>query len=228
MNQILVASQIIAMTILLATDGCSSSRRPVAPDQRLTDMAKNSLEQQARQNETIARQSESVVQESRRLAETAKTLVEQDAEARREMISAQRELQKELVAQQATVNAQRDQLEEERRQLSQQRGRDPIVAAAIQYGAGLLACLLPLLVCVFLLYRMTQDNSDQMAMGELLVTELTAERPLVLPTPLLEAPLALEDQTPHNRTEGHAAPMPPPRKRRRKRRRPGIRGPGPC
>ena len=158
MNQILVASQMIAMTVLLATNSCSSSRRPVTPDQRLTEMAQNSLEQQARQNETIARQSESVVQESRRLAETAKTLVEQDAEARREMISAQRELQNELVQQQATVNTQRDRLEEERRHLAQQRGRDPIVAAAIQYGAGLLACLLPLLVCVFVLYRMTADN----------------------------------------------------------------------
>jgi hypothetical protein len=191
-------------------------------------MAQHSVEQQARQNETIARQSQAVVEESRRLAETAKTLVEKDAEARRELVSAQRELQKELAQQQASVNAERDRLEEERRQLAQQRGRDPILAAAIQYGIGLLACLLPLLVCVFVLYRMTADNTDQMAMGELLVTELTADRPLVLPGPLLEQPLALEDHRPHNRAEDHGVPSPPPRKRRHKRRRPGIRGPGPC
>jgi hypothetical protein len=194
MNQILVASQVIAVTVLLATDSCSSSRRPAAPDERLADFARHSMEQQTRQNEAISRQSEAVVQESRRLAETAQTLVEKDAEARRELVSAQRELQKELVQQQATVSAERDRLEEERRQLAQQRGRDPIVAAAIQYSAGLLACLLPLLICGYLLYRMTRDNDDQTALGELLVLELTSERPLVLPAPLLDRPLALEDQ----------------------------------
>ena len=194
MNQILVASQVIAMTVLLAADSCSSSRRPAAPDQRLTDLAQHSVEQQARQNETIARQSQAVVEESRRLAETAKTLVEKDAEARRELVSAQRELQKELVQQQATVNAERDRLEEERRQLAQQRARDPVVAASIQTFGGLLACLLPLLICGYLLYRMTHNNDDQTALGELLVLELTAEHPLVLPAPLLARPLALEDR----------------------------------
>ena len=235
MNQTLIASHLIAVTVLLGTNNCSSSRRPVTPDQRLTDVTKQSLEQQARQNETIARQSESVVQESRRLAETAKTLVEKDAEARREMVSAQRELQKDLLQQQTVVNAERDRLEQDRRQLAQQRGRDPIIASAIQYIGGLLACLLPLVVCVYLLYRTTQDNADQMALGEMLVQELSSEHPLVLSGPLLPRPLALEDRRPlgspgdaSSRTDGpksdNAGRLRPPRRRRRRRRRPAREG----
>ncbi len=113
------------------------------------------------------------------------------------------------------------------------------LAAAIQYSVGLLACLLPLLVCIFLLYRMPADNSDQMALGELLVTELTAEHPLVLPAPLLEQPLALEDRRPlgsppddlsgaedqagehvRDRLDNNAERFRSPRRRRRRRRPP--------
>ncbi len=195
MNPILAASQVLVILILLAIGGCSPPPPSSAPqDERLSELARHSMDQQARQNEALARQSEAVLGETQRLTEAAQTLVEQDAQARREMAAAQRDLQQEVLRQQATVDSQRDRLEAERQQLAQQRGRDPIIAAAIQGFAGLLACLLPLLLCGYLLYRMTGPHDEEEALGELLVQELTSPRPLVLSGPMMEGPPGLEDR----------------------------------
>ena len=131
-------------------------------------------------------------------------------------MAAHRELQSQLHQQQAAVGAQRDRLEEERRQLAGQRGRDPIIAAAIQDCGVLIACLLPLLVCVYLLHRMAGENDDQQALGELLVHELTAEQPRLLPAPPLHRPAALgraasqdrpDEPMPDDETEEAALPF---------------------
>lgn len=202
MNQILAIGQAIGLTVLLATNsGSQTPAPPPTPDERLADFARDSMDQQVRQNEAIARQSEAILGETQKLAEAAQTLVEKDAEARREMVAAQRELQKKLVQQQAAVSTERDRLEEERRDLAQQLGRHPIVAAAIHNFGSLLACLLPLLVCIYLLYRMKGDNDSDQALGELLVQELTADRPLLLPGPPLRGPLALEYQDGRDRLD---------------------------
>ena len=75
--------------------GCS---RPL--DERLAEMAQQTVAEQVRQNERMADQSQAVVEESHQLAEAAKELVERDAEARRELIAAQTELTSKLNEQQ--------------------------------------------------------------------------------------------------------------------------------
>jgi hypothetical protein len=174
---------LVALT--LAVIGCSS-----APDDRLADLARRAAEQQARQNERIAQQTQAVVQQSQRLTEAAQELVERDAEARRELVQAQHQLQSGVAAERSSVDRQREVMETERRELATQRNRDPIIAAAVQ-GLGLmLACLLPLVICLYVLRHLGGEPAGDEALGELLIEELTSDRPLLLPprqpVPLLE------------------------------------------
>nr|MBC8288760.1 hypothetical protein [Planctomycetota bacterium] len=137
------------LLLLLTVIGCSDS--PDMRDQRLAEFAEQAVNEQARQNDRMADQSQAVVEESHQLAETAKELVEHDAEARRELIAAQQELTSQLNDQQATVDAGRGQLEQDRREIAEQRHRDPIVATAIQNTGLVIACLLPLIVAVYVI-----------------------------------------------------------------------------
>ena len=154
-------------------------------DQRLADFAQQSVHEQAKQNEHMARQSEAVVQESQKLAEASKELVAKDAEARREMVTAQRELNSQLNEQRASIDTGRDELEEERKQIAEQRHRDPIIASSIQTVGLILACLLPLLVCVYVLRQMNRSDPDDAAVAELLTLELVSDQPRLLPGPVL-------------------------------------------
>ena len=170
-----------ALLTLLAIVGCSPA--PDMRDQRLAEFAKQSVAQQAQQNDHLARQSQAVVEQSQKLAEAGRELVAQDAAARREMVSAQQGLNAQLNQQRATIDAGRDDLEQERRQIAEQRHRDPIVSASIQTAGLLLACLLPLLVCVFIIRQMGRHEPEDAAVAELLVCELTSDQPRLLPGP---------------------------------------------
>jgi hypothetical protein len=57
---------------------------------------------------------------------------------------------------------------------------DPIVAAAITNIGLLVACLLPLVVCWYLLHRRVEPVDDQ-AVAEVLLEDLVTDRPLLLP-----------------------------------------------
>ncbi|MHC4405163.1 MAG: hypothetical protein ACYTG0_36415 [Planctomycetota bacterium] len=160
----------ILILLLLLVAGCESR------DQRLVEFARQSAEQQARQNEHIARQSETMTRQSQQLAEAARGLVEQDAEARREMIEAHSQLQHELHRERSTVDQQRAELEQERRRLALQRHRDPILAKSVETGGLLLACIAVLLVCLHLLRRVG-GGTDEEALGELLLDELSSPQP---------------------------------------------------
>jgi hypothetical protein len=176
-----------AMLTLLTTIGCGPA--PDMRDQRLVDFARQSAEQQARQNEAMSRQSQAVVEGSQKLAEAAQQLVQSDAKARTDMIAAQERLTSQLDQQRAAVDTGRDQLEHERKQIAAQRHRDPILAASIQTVGLIVAALLPLIICVYVIKQMCRAEPDDRAVAELLVTELTAERPVLLPGPALR-PLA--------------------------------------
>ena len=166
----------LTLTLTLTAVGCSP-----APDPRLAELARQSLDQQARQNEQMAQQSQTVIQQSQRLTEAAQALVEKDAVARQELIQAQHQLHSGVATERASVDRQREAMETERRELATQRGRDPIIAEAVQGVGAVLACLLPLLVCLYVLRHLGTETNDHEALGELLVSELTSERPLFLP-----------------------------------------------
>ncbi|MBL6706200.1 MAG: hypothetical protein ISQ06_08815 [Planctomycetaceae bacterium] len=169
-----------AAVLLLATiGGCSRS-----PDERLADFAQQTMTEQIKQNDRMAEQSQAVVAESHQLAETAKELVARDAEARRELIAAQQELTTQLNGQQSAIYTGHEQLEQDRREIAEQRHRDPIIAAVIQDFGLVIACLLPLVVAVFVIRQMQSQEPDHAAVAELLVLELTADEPRLLPGPM--------------------------------------------
>ena len=170
-----------ALLTLLMTGGCSES--PDMRDQRLVDYARDSMTEQRKQNDRIAGQAKAIVEESSQLATAAKEMVQSDAAARRELIAAQTELNSQLNDQRATVDAGHDQLEMERLQIAQQRFRDPVIAAAIHNTGLIIACLLPLVVCIFVIRQMKTQEPDHAAVAELLVSEMTSIRPILLPSP---------------------------------------------
>ena len=141
-------------------------------DTRLVEMARESTARQAEQNQQMA-------QLQQHVAEGAKRLVEADAQARQELLQAQRELQ----ADQAEVGRQRDALEGERREIARDRYWDSLLGAAIPTGAGLLACLLPLLLCFWLLHTVREKHAADAELADLLVEELVGDRPLLFPPP---------------------------------------------
>jgi hypothetical protein len=157
--------------ILLLT-GCGSST-----DERLLQQAREHAAQQAETHRQVARQQQEVAEGSRRL-------VEADAKARQEMASMQNGLRED----QAEVGRQRDQLETERREIASQRHRDPIIASAIVNVGLVVAALLPLLVCVYVLWCVTRTRDADEAVTELLIEEIVTDKPRLLPAiPVLPA-----------------------------------------
>lgn len=166
---------IVAMTFLTMI-GCEE-------DERLVEMAEKHLDRQAKQSEQIIDLQQEVTEGSRRL-------VEADAEARKEMIALQRDVQSERVE----VGQQRDALEDERRDLASQRRLDPIIATAITNIGLLLACLLPLVLCWYLLHPRVEPADDQ-AVAEVLLEDLVIDKPLLLPRPEGRRAIDVHDQT---------------------------------
>ena len=152
--------------LMLTAIGCDEEENT-----RLAEMAERHSERQAEQIRQMTELQNQVAEGSRRL-------VEADAQARQEMVTLQREVQ----AERTEVGRQRDVLEEERRDLAAKRRLDPIVAAAITNAGILLACLLPLVLCWYLLHRRAEPVDDQ-AVAEVLLEDLVTDRPLLLPRP---------------------------------------------
>lgn len=181
----------LALLIMLTmTAGCHDP-----PDARLAELAQRSLDEQARQNERLAEQ-------SRQIAEASKQLVEADAQSRRKMVESQAALQQEIETARANVDRQRNELERERREMALHRHRDPVVAQALTTAGLILACLLPLGLAGYVLYTLNRNPSESAELGELLVSEMAADEPLLLaPRPEGErlehrqpAPVAPRDQ----------------------------------
>ena len=168
--------RVLWMVLVLPMTGCGE-----APDARVVQIAMESADRQAQQNQQMAELQQQV-------AAGAKQLVQADSQARQELA----ELQREFRSDQAEIGRQLDALNSERRQIAKDRYRDSIVGMSIYAGAGILACLLPLLLCGWLLHAARDKQGTDEAVAELLVEELTTDRPLLLPprrpVPLLEHP----------------------------------------
>ena len=154
----------IVAILMLTTIGCDEEE-----NKRLAEMAERHLERQAEQ-------SRQVTELQREVAEGSRRLVEADAKARQEMVALHREVQ----AERAEFGQQRDVLENERRDLAAKRYLDPIIAATITNIGLLLACLLPLVLCWYLLHRRVEPADDQ-AVVEVFLEDLVSDRPLLLP-----------------------------------------------
>jgi hypothetical protein len=100
------------------------------------------------------------------------------------LIAAQQEMTTQLSEQQSAIYTGHDQLEQNRREIARERHRDPIIAAVIQNFGLIVACLLPLLVAVLVMLQMQSQEPDHAVVAEMLVLELTADEPRLLPGPM--------------------------------------------
>lgn len=155
---------IVLIAAILTANGCRSDE-----NRRIAELAERQLERQNEQNRRLADMQHEVAEGSRRL-------VEADAQARQDMAELHRDLQTER----STVGQQRDALEQDRREMAVQRHRDPIIAATITQLGLLAASLLPLLVC-WLLLRQPLEPADDREVAELLIADLAASEPVLLP-----------------------------------------------
>ncbi len=185
---------ILMMTLLLVV-GCGEPR-----DERFRRLAEHALHEQAQQNKRLAEQSKQIVDASQRL-------VEGDAEARRDLLAAQKQLTSELHSERAGIDRQRETMEQERRNIAAQRHRDPVIAQAINAFGLTLACLLPLLLAAYVIRAVNQDGDDSAELGNLLVMEITAEQPLLLPvSPRLITAIEHTSPADSDEADGKAAP----------------------
>ena len=160
----LLMAALIGATMILTT-GCESR------DERLARQAAESMQRQADQNKQMAELHQEVAQGARKL-------VEANAEARGEFVAMQGELQE----QQAEVGRQRDQLEEDRRTWAAYRRSDPMIASAITTTGLVIACVLPLVVCWYLLARQPSGEDDALV-SEVLIQDIVSDEPVFLPAP---------------------------------------------
>jgi hypothetical protein len=139
-----------------------------------------------------------------RVARLAQEAATRQAEQSREMarlVESQQGLQQGIDAQRGHLDQQRTVLEDERRAIAAERIRDPIIANALTGAVVLAACALPLVLAFFVLRGAHSSETDNAALSELLVHELVADKPLLLPRPTLPA---LEEQS--NQLETTALP----------------------
>jgi hypothetical protein len=155
---------LIVVILIATTIGCDKNE-----NKQLADMAERHSQRQAEQSKQMAQLQQEVAAGSRQL-------VEADAKAREEIVALHRDVQ----AERTEFGQQRDALENDRRQIAEQRHRDPIIANAITGFGLLLGCLLPLVLCWYLLHRPV-EAADSQVVAEVLLEDLVADRPLLLP-----------------------------------------------
>ncbi|MCA9118392.1 MAG: hypothetical protein KDA79_25180, partial [Planctomycetaceae bacterium] len=152
--------------------GCSSN----SADDEYRRLVEDLSRRQAVQQEALIRQ-------SRDLTEASKELVESGASARRELTEMQSRLQQEFASERQSIDGQRQKLDDERREIATQRHRDPLVATAIVQSATLLIAALPM-VALLLLILASRKEPVEVALTELLIEDVTAEKPLLLAGPI--------------------------------------------
>jgi hypothetical protein len=185
MSTNLILRPVGALLIAVCAIGCDSH------DRRYVELSQDAVARQAEQNAQIARQSQQV-------AEAAHELVQADAQARAELIAAQRSLEEGMQTERRRLDTERDTLEQDRQALATARQFEPIIASTIWSAALLLAVILPLVLCIYLI-RSLGKNEPSEDLTELLVCEFTTQQPMLLPpTP---ADLRRLDQSPPESTD---------------------------
>ncbi len=180
----------------------------------MIELGQQSADRQAQQNQTIAEQSRQVTETTQQFVEAngearkdmielqrelvdaeavarneliqvQQNLLDRDAVCRQDLNTLQRESQSATHSERQSIDRQRESLASERRDIAHERQRAPIIAAAIAQVGLLLACLLPLVLCGYLLYVLRHSGDDDAAVTELLIQEIVTDQPRFLPAAAL-------------------------------------------
>ncbi len=132
------------------------------------------------------------------LAEASRQLVEADAKSRTDIVAVQRDLQQG----QTELDRQRDQLEDDRRGFADQRNRDPIIANTLTVVGTIIACLLPLILGIYLARGLRDSSQVDSSLAEILVDEIATDKPVLLPPPSSLTALRHEPDAATGKPEG--------------------------
>ena len=144
------------ITLMIA--GCDSS------DERLAGFAERSTAEQARQNQATSEM-------ARETADNQRRMVESVEKSRQDLVG----LHKDLEHQRTTID-------QERRDLADERYRESLLAPVLTSIGLLLVTALPLVLCWYLLHTLKNSPTDEAAVTQLLVQDLVADRPILLPS----------------------------------------------
>lgn len=154
-----------ALLMILLLAGCENE------NERAARIAERMSEQQSQQNQAMAKQNQQIV-----LA--TQTLVEADSASRTELIALQKDLQQE----QGRIASGWESLEIQRQEIAGSRYWDSALAVAVEGLAILLAASVPL-VLSWALLRGAPQEPDMSTLNELLVLDMVADSPVLLPAP---------------------------------------------
>ncbi len=149
---------LLALTALMIIS-CDS------PDARLAGYAERSTAEQARQNRTTTEM-------TRETAENQRRMVESVEKSRQDLVALQKDLSQE-----------RSSVDQERRDLAEERHRESILAPVLTSIGFLLVTALPLVLCWYLLHTLRDAPVDETSVTQLLVQDLVADQPVLLPPP---------------------------------------------
>jgi hypothetical protein len=147
---------LVLVTGLLIT-GCDEE------DERLAEFAQQSTAQQAQQNRSTAE------------------LARDATENQRQMVESVEKSRQDLAGLHETLAEQRTSIDEERRDLTNERHRESLLAPVLSSIGLLMVTSLPLVLCWYLLRGLSSEPVDDSAVSRVLIQELVAEQPLLLP-----------------------------------------------
>jgi hypothetical protein len=180
----------LMLLVVLATIGCEEEERA-----EVAKVALEAAKQQAELNQEMSRL-------NREVAGGAKRLVEANAESQERLLA----LQSDLQGEQAEVGRQRDQLEVERKDIAAQRIRESVLAPVVAWMLPLAICGMALATCCCLLLSLRRAGDDEAAISELLIEEVTSQRPRLLPGPSSRAALPDHPRTADTEPGGAGQP----------------------
>ncbi|MEO8137085.1 MAG: hypothetical protein ABI831_24295, partial [Betaproteobacteria bacterium] len=155
----------VAALLILLLAGCETE------NERSTRIAERMAEQQSQQNQAMARQGEQLVR-------ATQALVEADSTSRAQLVAIQKDLQQER----GKIAGEWEELDDQRRQIASLRTWDSALAVAVEGLAALLTAGIPLALCWSVMRDVKQDPSID-ALNEVLVLDLVADMPMLLPAP---------------------------------------------
>ena len=121
--------------------------------------------------------------ESDRLADFAERATHEQANQNLEMTSLNKELVKpnqQIQTERKELNNKFSELDLERQQMSRQRRSGLVWAESFRFLATVLAAIMPLFLCAFLIWAATQNVSDQQLINEVLISELSSDNPRLI------------------------------------------------
>ena len=181
MKQMLAVGILILITTL--TIGCGSE------SDRMANMAERMVRSQSEVNTNVTR--------------TNEKFVELNKELQRERTGLQSE--------RLTLNEQFERLEQDRRDLHGQRRSELAWSESFQFLATVLAAIMPLFLCAYLIWAASQRSVEQEEVNAILLEELASPNPRLIVAPNLPA---IEDRS----TQAIAQTETNPKTNRRKQR----------